>query len=134
MPTADTDGTGVRVAVYNGTLTTGMAGKASDALKASGFTVTKTTTAPSTNHATTVVEYGNGQKANAEKVATLFPGATLTPTSAAGISLVLGKDYAATHTTTTATPTVPTLSATVTENARSADDDICAKTTYGTGG
>ncbi|MET9615309.1 LCP family protein [Kitasatospora indigofera] len=137
---ADTDGTGIKVAVYNGTTASGMAGKASETLKASKFTVTKVATASSTTHTTTVVEYGPGMKAKADKVAALFPGATTVTTSAAGISLVLGKDYAAANATTgtpgTATsPTEPPpLPTSVTAEARSADDDICANTTYGAGG
>ncbi|WP_371480242.1 LCP family protein [Kitasatospora sp. NBC_00315] len=131
---ADVDGTGVRVAVYNGTTSDGIAGKAADTLKTAKFTVTRTTNAPSTSHATTVVEYGAGQKANAAKVAALFPGATVSPSSAAGISLILGKDYAAAN-PVAGTPTAPaTLPPSVTADARSADDDICANTTYGSGG
>ncbi|MFE2910097.1 LCP family protein [Kitasatospora indigofera] len=137
----DGNGTGIKVAVYNGTTANGIAGKASEVLKAAKFTVTKTTGAPSTNHATTLVEYGSGQKANAEKVAALFPGATLTPTGAAGISLVLGKDYADANgggTGASGAPGAPapppTLAPADTADARSADDDICANTTYGSGG
>ncbi|MFC9325872.1 LCP family protein [Kitasatospora sp. NPDC057015] len=139
-PAADTDGAGIKVAVYNGTTAPGMAGKASEALKASNFTVTKVATASSTNHSSTVVEYGPGMKAKADKVVALFPGSTAAASSAAGISLVLGKDYAAANgggTTpgATAAPTVPApLPSSVTAEARSADDDICANTTYGAGG
>ncbi|MFF1870681.1 LCP family protein [Streptomyces sp. CB03911] len=139
-PAADTDGTGIKVAVYNGTTAAGMAGKASETLKGAKFTVTKVATASSTNHTSTVVEYGPGMKAKADKVAALFPGATTVTTSAPGISLVLGKDYAAANATTVtpgsaATPTEPPpLPTSVTAEARSADDDICANTTYGAGG
>ncbi|MFC8452785.1 LCP family protein [Kitasatospora sp. NPDC057223] len=139
-PPADTNGTGVRVAVYNGTTAGGMAAKATETLKAAKFTVTKTATASSTNHATTVVEYGPGMKAGADKVAAMFPGATTVVSKSAGISLVLGKDYAAANPaapdpSAAATPTtVPTLPPSVTADARSADDDICANTSYGSGG
>ncbi|MFC9325853.1 LCP family protein [Kitasatospora sp. NPDC057015] len=138
-PAADSNGAGVRVAVYNGTTADGMAGKAGEALKAAKFTVTKTADAPRKDHATTLVEYGSGQKAGAEKVAALFPGATLTPSSAAGISLILGKDYADANggakpgAPATAAPP-PALAPADTADARSADDDICENTTYGTGG
>ncbi len=117
-----------------------MAAKAADALKAGKFTVTGTNTAKSTDHATTVVEYGAGQKANAQKVAALFPGATTTAVSTPGISLILGKDYAAANGTAPGTagstaPAAPApLPTSVTDGARSADDDICANTTYGSGG
>ncbi|MFD0275793.1 LCP family protein [Kitasatospora sp. NPDC127111] len=127
--------TPVKVAVYNGTTATGLAGKAAETLKAAKVTVTGVATAKNTNKATTTVEYGSGQKANAEKVAALFPGATLTPTSAAGISLVLGKDYAAANASAApaaGTPAVPApLPSEVVSEARSADDDICSNVSYG---
>ncbi len=132
----------VKVAVYNGTTVNGLGAKAGEALKAAQFTVTGVNQAKSTNKATTTIEYGAGQKANAEKVAALFPGATLTATSAAGISVVLGKDYAdanggagAPAPGASAAPAAPApLPSSVTEEARSADDDICANTSYGSGG
>ncbi|MFJ5230379.1 LCP family protein [Kitasatospora sp. NPDC088391] len=129
-PTA-VDGTGVKVAVYNGTPANGLTGPAAEALERSGFTVTGRSNAATRNHATTTVEYGAGQKAAAEKVAALFPGATPEPVGRAGISLVLGADYAAGH-GGTAAPAVPTgpLPSSVSQ-ARSADDDACADLTYG---
>ncbi|MEV0534349.1 LCP family protein [Kitasatospora sp. NPDC050463] len=131
-PPAAVDGP-VKVAVYNGTTAAGLAAKAAETLKTAKVTVTGVTTAKNTTKATTTVEYGAGQKANAEKVAALFPGAVLTPTSAAGISLVLGKDYAAANATTaTAGPSVPApLPSEVVNEARSADDDICSNVSYG---
>ncbi|WP_344338311.1 LCP family protein, partial [Kitasatospora putterlickiae] len=130
------------VKVFNGTTANGLGAKAGEALKAAQFTVGSVAQAKNSNKLTTTIEYGAGQKANAEKVAELFPGATLTPTSAAGISVVLGKDYAdanggaaAAGATTPAAPAAPApLPTSVTEEARSADDDICANTTYGSGG
>ncbi|MFE2723334.1 LCP family protein [Kitasatospora sp. NPDC059327] len=123
----------VKVAVYNGTTAAGLAAKAAETLKTAKVTVTGVSTAKNTAKATTTVEYGTGQKANAEKVAALFPGAVLTPTSAAGISLVLGKDYAAANATATTTaPNVPApLPTEVVKEARSADDDICDNVSYG---
>ncbi|MFB7472328.1 LCP family protein [Kitasatospora sp. NPDC056184] len=131
----------VPVKVYNGTTVNGLGAKAGEALKAAQFTVGLVTQAKTTNKLTTTIEYGAGQKANAEKVAELFPGATLTPISAAGLNVVLGKDYAdagggaATAPGASAAPAAPApLPTSVTEEARSADDDICANTTYGSGG
>ncbi|WP_380278498.1 LCP family protein [Kitasatospora purpeofusca] len=133
----------VPVKVYNGTTVNGLGAKAGEALKAAQFTVGLVTQAKSTNKVTTTIEYGTGQKANAEKVAELFPGAILTPISAAGLNVVLGKDYAdanpggagTTAPGTSAAPAAPApLPTSVTEDARSADDDICANTTYGSGG
>ncbi|MFF2657119.1 LCP family protein [Kitasatospora sp. NPDC058032] len=127
------------IKVFNGTTANGLGAKAGEALKAAQFTVASVGQAKSTNKLTTSIEYGAGQKANAEKVAELFPGATLAPTSAPGISVVLGKDYADANGTTapgaSAAPAAPApLPPSVTEDARSADDDICANTSYGSGG
>ncbi|MGW4894353.1 LCP family protein, partial [Kitasatospora sp. NPDC004240] len=139
----------IKVAVYNGTTVSGMAGAAGDQLKAAKFTVTKMGTAASTKYATTVIEYGSGQKANAEKVAALFPGATVEAGSSAGITVIVGKDFAAANagaatgaggagTAKSAAATAPSapvsLPPSVTEGSRSADDDICRDITYGSGG
>ncbi|MFJ5922595.1 LCP family protein [Kitasatospora sp. NPDC092948] len=125
------DGAGIRVAVYNGTGTAGLSTKAADALEGSGFTVTGRANAASRSHATTLVEYGPGEKAKAEKVAELFPGATLQAGSHAGISLTLGADYAAGGGTTAAPPLPSGPLPTSVSQARSADDDACSDLTYG---
>ncbi|MFC5666106.1 LCP family protein [Kitasatospora misakiensis] len=131
------DGTGVKVGVYNGTTATGLAAKAATTLKAAKYTVTTTGTAAARDRTGTLVRYGPGEKAKAQQVATLFPGATLEASSRAGISLVLGKDYAAVNggsaeTTTPASPATPApLPTSATQDARSADDDPCANLSYG---
>ncbi|MGW4382102.1 LCP family protein [Kitasatospora sp. NPDC004531] len=134
-PATPVNGTGIKVAVLNGSGGTGLGNKASNALKAAKFTVTSTGNAGSQNHATTVVQYGSGQKANAETVASLFPGATVEAGSTAGITVVLGKDYAASAGGNGqgggATPDPGPLSSSVSEDARSADDDICSNVSYG---
>ncbi|RKE20413.1 LCP family protein [Streptomyces sp. TLI_171] len=128
------NGAGIKVGVYNGTTTGGLGLKAAATLKAANFTVTTTGNAPSQNHATTVVQYGSGQKANAQAVAALFPGATVEAGSTAGISLILGKDYAATAGTgATGAPDPGPVPSQVSQDARSADDDPCSKLSYGTG-
>ncbi|MFJ2779250.1 MULTISPECIES: LCP family protein [unclassified Kitasatospora] len=141
---ADEGNTAVKVAVYNGTTTAGAAGKAGEMLKAAKFTVTKMGTAASTKYATTMIEYGSGQKAGAEKVAALFPGATVEAGTSPGVTVILGKDFAAanggaagsgTPGTSAGPPAAPQpLPSSVTGDSRSADDDICANTTYGSGG
>ncbi|WP_069885431.1 LCP family protein, partial [Streptomyces luteocolor] len=70
-------GRGISVGVLNGTSVDGLAADASEALSSHGFTVTRTATADRQDHATTVVEYGPGagQKARAEAVARVLPGA-----------------------------------------------------------
>ncbi|WP_405012193.1 LCP family protein [Kitasatospora sp. NBC_01539] len=125
---ATVDGTGIKVGVYNGTLTSGLTTKAASTLTGSDFTVTGRGNAATQNHATTLVQYGPGQKASAEKVAQLFPGATLQSSTKAGISLVLGKDYAS-GSTAAAVPTA--LPSSIAGDARSADDDPCSNVSYG---
>jgi LCP family protein required for cell wall assembly len=128
---AAVSGTGIKVGVYNGTVTAGLGTKAAAALTASDFTVTAKTNASSQDHATTLVQYGPGQKADAEQVAKLFPGSTLQSSTKAGISLVLGKDYAAGAVgAASAVPSGP-LPTSVAAGARSADDDPCSNVSYG---
>ncbi|MFF0389478.1 LCP family protein [Kitasatospora sp. NPDC004615] len=128
---AKVDGAGIKVTVYNGTETGGLTGKAAEALEGSGFTVTGRANATSRSHATTLVEYGPGEKAKAQKVAELFPGATLQAGSHAGISLTLGADYAAGNGTTAAPPLPTGPLPTSVSQARSADDDLCSDVSYG---
>ncbi|MEU9080394.1 LCP family protein [Kitasatospora sp. NPDC004745] len=146
---ADAGNSTVKVAVYNGTIVNGLAGKATDQLKAAKFTATTAGQAASTKYKTTMIEYGSGQKANADKVAALFPGASVEAGNSAGVTVIVGKDFAAANGagsatgaagasasgTAAGTPATPApLPTTVTNDARSADDDICANTTYGSGG
>ncbi|MFJ8627640.1 LCP family protein [Kitasatospora sp. NPDC093550] len=143
-PVGDASNAAIKVSVYNGTVVNGLAGKGTDQLKAAKFSATTAGQAASTKYKTTTIEYGTGQKANAEKIAALFPGAELASGSSRGISVIVGQDFAATvgagspSGTAGATPGVPAapqpLPTTVTNDARSADDDICANTTYGSGG
>ncbi|MGW4380569.1 LCP family protein [Kitasatospora sp. NPDC004531] len=130
-PTA-VDGADIKVAVHNGTDTAGLTARAAEALEGSGFTVTARANAASRAHATTLVEYGPGERAGAEKVAALFPGATLQAGARAGITLTLGADYAVGHGTATAAPPPPTgpLPSSVSQ-ARSAADDACTDLTFG---
>ncbi len=125
-PAPTVDGTGIAVDVFNGTTTTGLAGKAADKLTADHFTVTGTSTAKSQDHPTTRVEYGSADAAQAKSLATLFPGAELVPLNIDGINLVLGQDYAK-----TAAATPKPLSTAITQQARSADANPCSKLSYG---
>ncbi|MFD8752534.1 LCP family protein [Kitasatospora sp. NPDC059577] len=143
-PVGDASNAAIKVAVYNGTTVNGLAGKGTEQLKAAKFGATTAGQAASTKYKATTIEYGSGQKANAEKIAALFPGAELASGSSRGISVIVGQDFAAAtglgtpSGTAGATPGVQTppqpLPTTVTNDARSADDDICANTTYGSGG
>ncbi|GAA1359160.1 hypothetical protein GCM10009612_31080 [Streptomyces beijiangensis] len=116
---ATVSGAGISVAVYNGTLTKGLAAKAAARLRESGFTVPSVATARSQDHTTTLVEYGPGEQDRARKVAALFPDARLQAGTAAGLSLVLGQSYG-----TTPAPAAS-------EKARSADDNPCSNLTFG---
>ncbi|MEU8515476.1 LCP family protein [Kitasatospora sp. NPDC048722] len=145
-PAGDASNESVKVAVYNGTITNGLAGKATEQLKAAKFSATTAGQAASTKYKTTTIEYSASQKANAEKVAALFPGASLEPSSSRGISVIVGQDFASANGAAPAPGSTPAAGApgtpgspaplptTVTNDARSADDDICANTTYGSGG
>lgn len=126
-PSATVDGTGIAVSVFNGTATPGLAGKASDRIKAAGFTVTGLATAKSQDHPTTRIEYGAADKAHAQTLARLFPGAELVPLPIHGINLVAGQDFATTGGAATPKP-LPTQ---LTQQARSADSDPCKKLSYG---
>lgn len=126
-PTPTVDGAGVQVAVYNGTTTDGLAGKAAEKLRADHYTVTATATARSQDHPTTRIEYGPADAARATSLAALFPGARLVPLDAGGIDLVVGRDYAK---AAASVPPKP-LPKSLTRQARSADTDPCAKLSYG---
>ncbi|SDT71493.1 transcriptional attenuator, LytR family [Streptomyces sp. TLI_053] len=133
-PAVGADGTPIRVTVYNATNAAGLAARAAETLRAARVTVAGTSSR-GTARATTTVEYGTGQRAAAEKVAALFPGAAVAPGQAAGISLRLGRDYAAGG-TPSPTATGPAgspapLPTEVVSEARSGDDDICSNVSYG---
>jgi LCP family protein required for cell wall assembly len=125
-PAPRVDGTGIAVGVFNGTTTDGLAGKASDTLAKSGFTVTGTATARSQEHGTTVVEYGGGDAAQARTVAKLFPGARLESLPMSGINLVVGQDFA--ESATAGAKALPKVYA---AQARTAATNPCEKLSYG---
>ncbi|PBC78488.1 LytR family transcriptional attenuator [Streptomyces sp. TLI_235] len=125
------NGAGIRVGVYNGTLTSGLTTKAAATLTGSGFTIAARGNAAAQNHDTTLVQYGPGQKDEAEQVAKLFPGATLQSSTRAGVSLVLGADYAGGAGGGGAAAVPSTLPSSVANDARSADDDPCSNVSYG---
>ncbi len=135
-PTAapDAKAADVRVSVLNGTGEAGLGGKAAEAVKGAGYTVTTVGNAPGKPRGTTVVEYGTGERASAEAVAKLFPGATVQP-GGRGISVVLGHDFAVAVTAANpaaGAPAAPApLPTSVSGAARSADDDPCANLSYG---
>lgn len=130
-PTAPVSGTGIDVAVYNGTTVTGLAARAAELLRTHGFTVTGTATANAQDQARTVVTYGPGGRAGAETTARLFGGARIKESGNAGIQVIVGRDYADNPTPVPAAPTPDAVPAGVADGARSADDDPCSDLSYG---
>ncbi|GAA1881059.1 LCP family protein [Streptantibioticus ferralitis] len=134
---SDVTGTGIVVAVYNGTTDPGLASKAAQKLRSDNFTVTGTATAASQHHATTVIEYGAAHLQGAQTLAKLFPGAQLEQTATSGINLVLGQDYAANASGSSAgsssgsSPAPSALPSQDASQARSADDNPCSNLSYG---
>ncbi|MBB5117040.1 transcriptional regulator [Streptomyces eurocidicus] len=138
---APVKGEGTRVSVANGTTVTGLAARAAAALEERGFTVTGTTTAHGRDQATTVIAFGPGQAGRAHALARMFPGAYVRGDAADGISVTLGRDYAAAPTPGAEPSPDPsgtpppdpsgTPSPETKARARSADDDPCADLSYG---
>ncbi|MGW1171067.1 LCP family glycopolymer transferase [Streptomyces sp. NPDC002550] len=130
--TGNVSGTGISVAVYNGTTIDSLTSKAVSSLTEHGFTITGTATSGSQDDSTTVIEYGAYLKSQAESVARLFPGARLDFIGGSSINVVLGSSYAAAGSSAPTTPTA--VPSSVTADARSADDDLCSNLSYGSGG
>jgi LCP family protein required for cell wall assembly len=117
----------VKVAVYNGSGTPGLAGKAATALKAAGFVVTSTGNADSTSYATTEIRYAAGDDALAATLAASVPGAALKQVADATkgtIQLVLGKDFNGVGQPVTAPAPAPAPSS-GNADARTAADTSC---------
>ncbi|XNR94569.1 LCP family protein [Streptomyces sp. R-74717] len=128
---ARVSGTGISIAVYNGTTVRGLAARATELLRARGFTVTTTANANSQDYASTVIEYGPGLRNEAETTARLFAGARTTASDTAGIQVILGSSYAQNPSFAPGTPAPSAVPPTVAAGARSADDDPCADLSYG---
>lgn len=127
-------GTGIDVAVYNGTTVTGLAARAAGLLRTHDFTVTGTATAQDQDRSRTVVAYGPGLRDEARTTARLFPGARITQSDDAGIQLIVGQDYADSPSPAPEAATAAPASgvpADVADTARSADDDPCEDLSYG---
>ncbi|MFD8993826.1 LCP family protein [Streptomyces abikoensis] len=128
-------GSGISVAVRNGTATPGLAARAAEMLKGSGFTVTGTANSRSRQGAATTVTYGPGQQDHARTVARLFPGAELRPSGTPGVTVTLGQAYAAdpaaADPAAPATPVPTAVPSQVAGTARSADDEVCSNLSYG---
>ncbi|MFE7705970.1 LCP family protein [Streptomyces sp. NPDC057486] len=129
---APVSGTGISLAVYNGTTVNGLAARAAELLRAHGFTVTGTATASNQDRMTTVVRYGPGLEAEAETAARLFAEARTMASDTPGIQVILGTSYAENPSPAAeATPTPSAVPSTVGDGARSADEDLCKDLSYG---
>ncbi|MGW6099139.1 LCP family protein [Streptomyces sp. NPDC055157] len=127
---AAVSGTGISLAVYNGTTVNGLAAHAAELLRAHGFTVTGTATASTQDHTSTVIEYGPGLRSEAETTARLFTGARTTASDTSGIRVVLGSSYAQNPSPAASTPP-GTAASTTGDGVRSADEDLCTDLSYG---
>lgn len=133
---AAVSGTGISLAVYNGTTVTGLAARAAELLRAHGFTVTVTATASTQDHTSTVIEYGPGLRSEAETTARLFTGARTTSLDTPGMRVILGSSYAqnpspAAATSPAAVTTPGAAASPAGGGVRSADEDLCADLSYG---
>ncbi|MER8186556.1 LCP family protein [Kitasatospora sp. NPDC094015] len=123
------------VTVHNASRASGLGGQAATDLRAKGYL--KVTVGPDTAiRRTTLIGYAQGQQEAATRLAQLFPGAEVQADPAGeGLTLTLGRDYAAARTsdpaagTPTALPSgIPTG---ITENTRPADSDLCSDLSFG---
>ncbi|MGY1672943.1 LCP family protein [Geodermatophilus sp. SYSU D00710] len=117
----------ISVAVYNGSGIAGLAADAKADLEATGFTVTSTGNADSSDYAQTVVRHAAGEEAAAATLAAQVPGARVEASddAAAGtVQLVLGEDFNGIGQATTP-PAATAGSAASTEEPRTAADTTC---------
>ncbi|MGW1695866.1 LCP family protein [Streptomyces sp. NPDC002399] len=124
-------GTGIAIAVHNGTRVTGLAARAAEQLRSRGFTVTTTATASNQDHVSTVIEFGPGLRDAAETTARFFTGARTTASTTDGIRVVLGSSFARNPVVGPGTPSASAAPSAVSGGVRSADDDPCADLSYG---
>ncbi|ACU76442.1 cell envelope-related transcriptional attenuator [Catenulispora acidiphila DSM 44928] len=141
----------ISVLVKNGTTVTGLAADVTTSLQAQGYNAETSHVTPPHTAVTTIVYGTSKQKAAAEQLATLYPGAKVAAgTYSTQIVVTLGDDYAAAHPkgggagTTSGAPasgstgasssgTSGTLPTDIANNSRTADQDICSGITAGYG-
>ncbi|MGZ4438660.1 MAG: LCP family protein [Nocardioidaceae bacterium] len=119
----------VPVTVLNGTTVTGLASRTGAKLKHAGMTVggVGNTTARST----TAVEYGPGDLPSARMLAAAFPGSTLEQSTTPGLRLLVGTEHTMRSGTARAVAPKVALPASVTNEARTANQDSCSGVSYG---
>jgi LCP family protein required for cell wall assembly len=116
----------VRVQVFNGTRTSGLAGTAGTALTQAGFTVTGTGNADSMGYTTTQIRYAAGDDALAATLAAKIPGASkkqATGVTPGTVQLVLGSNFNGVGQAVTTVQT--TAAAGATSTPRTAADTSC---------
>jgi LCP family protein required for cell wall assembly len=114
----------VKVAVFNGSSTAGLAGQTGTALQSAGFAVTSTGNADSNTYTTTEIRFSAGDDALAAALAASIPGATTKQVDDATkgtVQLIIGEDFNGVG--QAVTPAAP--STTQGEDARTAADTDC---------
>jgi LCP family protein required for cell wall assembly len=119
----------VRVDVYNGTRTPGLAAQAATGLQQAGFRVAGTGNADSRGYTVTEVRYAAGDQQRAQTLAGSVPGATVQESddlTAGTVQLVLGSDFQGVGKPVTApASSAAPASAAQGEDARTAADTGC---------
>jgi LCP family protein required for cell wall assembly len=116
----------VKVQVFNGSGTAGLAASAAAALQAAGFPITSTGNADKATYTKTEIRYAEGDENLAATVAAKFPGATTTvrdDSTSGTVQVVLGSDFTAVGSPLKAVPT--TAAAAATDPPRTAADTTC---------
>jgi LCP family protein required for cell wall assembly len=86
----------VKVAVFNGSGVSGLAGQTATELQAQGFTVTSTGNADKMDYSATEIRYAAGEQAQAATLAAVVPGATQSQVDdlpPGTVQLVIGADF-----------------------------------------
>jgi LCP family protein required for cell wall assembly len=115
----------VSVEVYNGSGTSGLAGKAATSLTQAGFGVASTGNADSSNYTVTEIRHAAGEEAQARTLLEQVPGADVveaTDVPAGSLHLVLGSDFNGVGKKVTEAPAPTSTSA---EKPRTAADTDC---------
>jgi LCP family protein required for cell wall assembly len=116
----------VKVQVFNGSGTAGLAASAAAALQTAGFTVTSTGNADKNTYTKTEIRYAEGDENLAATVAAKFPGAATTvrdDATSGTVQIVLGSDFTAVGSPLKVVPT--TAPAVATDTPRTAADTTC---------
>jgi LCP family protein required for cell wall assembly len=115
----------VKLQVFNGSGTSGLAASAAAALQTAGFTVTSTGNADAATYTKTEIRYAEGDENLAATVAAKFPGATTTvrdDATSGTVQVVLGSDFTAVG---SPLKVVATTAAAATDTPRTAADTSC---------